>query len=690
MIFRSILIAEIFISCLLCIGAHYVKLNGDQIKAFNDCKAKRSPADWKSEHKYFRIYKQAENINGTHYAELALVLREVGTETGGVKFRGPYVDKRVKYDHTDAVIIRGKTNSLVQRKIEKKTDELFDPLKNEINLLRCLPHHPFIERPEDLYVSTEVVKKSENGGELTAKVYHMIFDYHSTYVHGLITTGTLFDLIKKAGTKITDSTDKPSFRDHLDVVRFYMEICVLAIYHLHTLDMMHRDLRPSTFNVLRNGYLRLKDFAYAQTADSADNNKCDFAIAGYRAPEMYDAKKESQQYTKKVDIWGLGTTFLTILTGENYFITAKDIKDTIGEAKCFSKLSAKERRDVFSKSINKGLPFHDAMDGEKKELHDLLQNMLMVDPEHRFDIEAVLKHPYFTKARWDLIYREGIGAPVLPKLDEEKKKQQKYELTYEKRFLTEKSWDSPTEPQNHHSIHDFKPYSEESSYGISCEGTDEISEEFYFSDEYSLEVTLDTKDHTRRKIFHILNDGHFNKKSGLPVHKPVPYRGLPYGVPEVLTWTVLTNEQGTWSGEVKNAMLTFMNFLKNIASPHKVIKWGEKTVHDRLQDANVEVWVDTMHIKHEIEASTSNKQAIFEAGTKLEGGMKLVEKALEFGIGLIIKKLNKDKKYQLRWGVAYSQYKRKTTSKKRGNSMEGVVFRFMIQAIDPRNNNEIH
>ncbi|KAI1698066.1 winged helix-turn helix domain-containing protein [Ditylenchus destructor] len=44
----------------------------------------------------------------------------------------------------------------------------------------------------------------------------------------------------------------------------------------------------------------------------------------------------------------------------------------------------------------------------------------------------------------------------------------------------------------------------------------------------------------------------------------------------------------------------------------------------------------------------------------------------------------KDKKKQLRWGVAYSPYERGTRNSKVATQMKGVVFRFIVKPVDPQ------
>ncbi|KAI1704166.1 protein kinase domain-containing protein [Ditylenchus destructor] len=551
----SIFVFGILDACHSCTddSASLIKLSPDRVNAFNE-------------------YKQVAENNAEHYPGTMFVVNQIELGSGDVRFEGLYADRRIKLDTTDSPI------SHVKETIdsEKSNREL---LLSELSLLRCIPYHPFIDMPVDVYMSTEIIRKSENGGTLNAAVYHLIFDYKSP-------TGTLADLIQKVG----------SFGERLSVVRFYMEICILAILHLHTLNMIHGDVRPSTFNFLRNGFLKLKDFSEARTLDTAKFHSCSDDVAVYRAPEMYSSSKE-HPYTDKVDIWGLGATILTILSGEFYSNTLRNVNDQLGEAKCWKDVSSDQKQEIFYEKIDKALPIQKAeKNDEKKELHDLLRNMLVADPSKRYSIHDVISHPFFARAeRWDYIYRMQITPPVLPDLDELN------ELTYQKRFLAESSTKPVVSPKPHlkHEVEQHADETNEEDYQR------DYTSGYYFS----LDKLLDTvkSSQKRRKIYHILNDGQFNTK-----------KVLPYGVPQWLTWTVLTTERAKLDGQVN------------------------------------------------------------------DGYMKQVMQALNSGAEQIIKKLNKDKKRQLRWGVAYSQYERGSRNTKVATSMKGVVFRFIVKPVDPR------
>jgi len=66
------------------------------------------------------------------------------------------------------------------------------------------------------------------------------------------------------------------------VTRFYMAECAAAIFHLHELDYVHRDLKPDNMLISKDGHLKLSDFGLAKHYDTAVHNPTTEMITKYQ------------------------------------------------------------------------------------------------------------------------------------------------------------------------------------------------------------------------------------------------------------------------------------------------------------------------------------------------------------------------------------------------------------------------
>ena len=97
-----------------------------------------------------------------------------------------------------------------------------------------------------------------------------------------------------------------------DVARFYASNIVLAIHHIHSQNIVYRDLKPENVLVDHDGYLKIADFGLSKENifDSTDaKSLC--GTAEYLAPEIL----LNQGYGKAVDWWLYGCLIYEMLCG---------------------------------------------------------------------------------------------------------------------------------------------------------------------------------------------------------------------------------------------------------------------------------------------------------------------------------------------------------------------------------------
>jgi calcium/calmodulin-dependent protein kinase I len=153
----------------------------------------------------------------------------------------------------------------------------------------------------------------------------------------------------------------------------------LALDYCHEKAIVHRDLKPENLlygQVDNENSLKLADFGLAKLLD--DNTKLHAACGtpGYVAPEIL----KQEHYSMPVDIWSLGVITYILFCGFPPFYD--------------------DNNSALFKAIKRGKydypsPFWDDVSPEAK---DLIDNILVVDPNERFTAKDVLAHPFMTVA----------------------------------------------------------------------------------------------------------------------------------------------------------------------------------------------------------------------------------------------------------------------------------------------------
>ena len=72
-----------------------------------------------------------------------------------------------------------------------------------------------------------------------------------------------------------------------EVAKFYIAELVLAIEHIHSLDIVYRDLKPENILIASDGHIKLADFGLAKNnVKDQDNTKSFCGSPAYLSPEM--------------------------------------------------------------------------------------------------------------------------------------------------------------------------------------------------------------------------------------------------------------------------------------------------------------------------------------------------------------------------------------------------------------------
>lgn len=242
----------------------------------------------------------------------------------------------------------------------------------EMKLLRHFKHENVISL-QDVYVP---------GGDIPDfRDVYTVTELMDTDLHNIITS--------KQG--LTD--------DHCQYFTYQI---LRALKHIHSANVLHRDLKPS--NILLNGNCDLKicDFGLARVNPEQQANLTAYvATRWYRAPEIMLSWRA---YTNAVDMWSVGCILGEILLGRplfpgrDFFEQLKLVTDVLGapsESDLLSIKSERAKNYVMKHFMNKQrIPMSELFPDANEQLRDLLDKMLVFDPQRRITVEEALRHPY--------------------------------------------------------------------------------------------------------------------------------------------------------------------------------------------------------------------------------------------------------------------------------------------------------
>ena len=96
----------------------------------------------------------------------------------------------------------------------------------------------------------------------------------------------------------------------------------LAIFYMHSGDLLHRDIKPSNVLVNEDCTAKLCDFGLVRAVDIDEDEEPQSILTEYIATRWYRAPEiilGSKKYSKSVDIWGLGCMLGEVLRGKPLF-----------------------------------------------------------------------------------------------------------------------------------------------------------------------------------------------------------------------------------------------------------------------------------------------------------------------------------------------------------------------------------
>ncbi|XP_029396987.1 rho-associated protein kinase 2 isoform X3 [Mus pahari] len=184
--------------------------------------------------------------------------------------------------------------------------------------------------------------------------------------------------------------------------KFYTAEVVLALDAIHSMGLIHRDVKPDNMLLDKHGHLKLADFGTCMKMDEIGMVHCDTAVGtpDYISPEVLKSQGGDGYYGRECDWWSVGVFLFEMLVGDTPFY-ADSLVGT------YSKIMDHKNSLCFP---------------EDTEISKHAKNLIcafLTDREVRLGrngVEEIKQHPFFKNDQWNWDNIRETAAPVVPEL----------------------------------------------------------------------------------------------------------------------------------------------------------------------------------------------------------------------------------------------------------------------------------
>lgn len=175
--------------------------------------------------------------------------------------------------------------------------------------------------------------------------------------------------------------------------KFFAAHVVLIFEHLHSKNIIYRDLKPENLLLDKEGYLKITDFGFAKIVTFKTYTLC--GTPEYIAPEVLLNKGHG----KGVDWWTLGILIYEMMVGDPPFLD----EDPMG---------------IYQQVLTGKVRFTRSFD---KSAKSLTKKLLTADLTKRYGClkqgaSDIKMSKWFSDMNWEALLEKKLDAPILPEL----------------------------------------------------------------------------------------------------------------------------------------------------------------------------------------------------------------------------------------------------------------------------------
>ena len=174
-------------------------------------------------------------------------------------------------------------------------------------------------------------------------------------------------------------------------IRLFFAEVILAFEHIHKHNVIYRDLKPENILLDSTGHIRICDFNLAKANVPKDKRADSFCGSPmYLSPEML--RGGGVDY--RCDIYGIGLLMYELVSGTPAF-KANDV-DSLYEL-------------IRDNHIDFNIP------GIAGDFRNLIEKILVKNPDDRISLEDMKKHPYFRNLDFNKVLKKEYGPIITEK-----------------------------------------------------------------------------------------------------------------------------------------------------------------------------------------------------------------------------------------------------------------------------------
>ncbi|WRX17754.1 Protein kinase domain - like 10 [Theobroma cacao] len=203
-----------------------------------------------------------------------------------------------------------------------------------------------------------------------------------------------------------------------EVARVYIAEVVLALEYLHSLHVVHRDLKPDNLLIAHDGHIKLTDFGLSKvglinsTDDLSGPAVSGTSLLDDEQPQLSASEHQQERRKKRSAVGTPDYLAPEILLGTGHGATADwwSVGVILFELIVgIPPFNAEHPQTIFDNILNRKIPWPRVSEEMSLEAKDLIDRLLTEDPHQRLGARGaseVKQHVFFKDINWDTLARQ--------------------------------------------------------------------------------------------------------------------------------------------------------------------------------------------------------------------------------------------------------------------------------------------